>query len=223
MKLHCQDMGYSVAELSRDAETASQGWDWAQGAYGHTLSLPSSQDLDPRGRNNSSNLPFSGALGRCPAFRAVLDGFECAKSSFRLLRRRGRTSYGWHHDRDKGPGVVRMQIPIVDEQGSELVVTDYDSFEQIRGGKRRIQDLDYFESFQRKNAGHFRIFRLQTGLLYYFNTNKLHDLLNRGTGDRLTLSIDLVVNDWVLDRFPATREELEGTLARPEPGRRRTR
>lgn len=208
MQLHAYDMGFSLEGLRHDCDVATRDWDWSQGAYGHTLSLPSRDELHPIGRDNPNNLPYSGMLDRCPTFREIFDRFECDKASFRLLRRTGGTSYGWHTDRDKGPSVVRLQVPIVTNEGSVLVVTDYDSMDEIVGGKKRIHDEEYFNNFKTLNQGRYAQFQFEPGTLYYFNTNKVHDLLNKGGSERTTLSIDLVVNDWVRKQFPAVADEL---------------
>ena len=207
MKLHSFEMGYSVKSLVRDCELATRGWDWSKGAYGHALSLTSREDLHPVGRNNKNNIPFTGALKRCDYFNEIFRSLECDKASFRLLRRSTDTSYGWHNDLDKGRNVVRFQIPIIADDAAELVITDYETFDELKGGKKRIQDTGYYERFKELNRGHYRAYRLRPGILYYFNTNKLHDLLNRGA-ERITLSFDLLVNDWLRHNFPETEEEM---------------
>lgn len=208
MQLHAYDMGYSLERLRHDCEVASRDWDWSKGAYGHTLSLPSKDELHAIGQENSNNVPFSGFLDRCAYFRQIFDQLECDKTSFRLLRRTGGTSYGWHTDTDKGQGVVRFQVPVVSNDRSVLAVTDYDSADEIIGGKKRIHDADYFAAFKDLNRGHYELFELAPGTLYYFNTSKVHDLLNEGVSERITLSIDLVANEWVRENFPAVVGEV---------------
>jgi hypothetical protein len=222
MELHRYEVEVPLAELVRDARRATEGWDWTRGAFGHALSLPSADQLHPYSRYDYGNYPCAGVLDRCPGFRHVFDSFACEKVSFRLLRRGPRSSYGWHTDAWKGAGVARFQIPIVSEESAFLVTTDYDRVEQLRGSTSNL-DEGSFESFARANAGHFRRHRLEPGSLYYFPTNTVHTLVNPGPGERITLSFDLLANDWLLARFPEVRAEVgDRPDPLPRPGQLRT-
>jgi hypothetical protein len=72
-------------------------------------------------------------------------------------------------------------------------------------------------------AGRFVRAHLEPGRLHYFDTSRVHTLVNAGSGERLTLSFDLFANDWVRERFPAVREEVGDDplppLPRPGPMR----
>jgi hypothetical protein len=151
-------------------------------------------------------------LERCPYFRRIFDGLECDKVSFRLLRRTAGSSYAWHTDKDKGPSVVRFQIPIVTNAESVLVVTDYDEFTEIQGMERRLSEAEAFDDyamFKRFNQGRFREYVLEPGVLYYFDTNRFHNLLNRASAERVTLLVDCLDNDWLRRRYPEAVEELD--------------
>jgi len=219
VKLHRYDVHVPLDGLREDARRAVERWDWNRGAFGHALSLPSSRDLHPYARHRYHNYPCTGILDRCPHLRAVFDALLCEKVSFRLLRREPASAYAWHTDRWKGPGVVRFQIPIVSDSEAFLVTTDYDHEDRVRG-VGRVLTADTYETFAAANAGHFARHYLEPGLLHYFDTTRVHTLVNPGPGERLTLSFDLVANAWLRERFPAVAEELgQGPPAvLPRPG-----
>lgn len=60
---------------------------------------------------------------------------------------------------------------------------------------------------------------LEPGRLHYFDTTRVHTLVNPGPSQRITLSFDLVANAWLRERFPAILQELQGqspgTVAAP--------
>jgi len=211
MELHRYPCDLPLESLERDLETAVDGWDWSRGAHGHSLSLPSSSQVHPLGRDHSNNLPFADILDRCPGFRSIFDGFQSAVVSFRLLRKLPAASYRWHHDRNKGPGVVRFQIPIRTNTDTRLIVTDYSDFSEVKGlgnvRPARDETFDTLEIFKRTNTGHYREYELQPGRLYYFNTSRVHNLINRGDTARITLSIDVVANADLERRYPGIAEE----------------
>jgi hypothetical protein len=220
MELYQYDLHLPLDGLVRDARRVVEGWDWSRGAYGHALSLPTYRQLHPYYRYGYENFPCAGLLDECPEFQRIFDALECDKVSFRLLRRGPASSYAWHTDGWKGPGVVRFQIPIVSDERAFLVLTDYTSPDEVRGpGSERMGDRS-FEEFASANVGHLRKHQLEPGRLYYFDTTRVHTLVNPGPGERLTLSFDLVANDWLLSRFPQVRTEIpDGPLLElPRPG-----
>jgi len=219
VNLHRYDIGVPLAGLREDARRAADGWDWSRGAFGHALSLPARGDLHPSGRYRYHNHPCTGLLDRLPHLRGVFDGLECEKVSFRLLRREPSSAYAWHTDQWKGRGVVRFQIPIVSDADVFLVTTDYDHQRQVRG-VGPVLTPETFDAFAAANAGHFERHSLEPGLLHYFDTTHVHTLVNPGPGERITLSFDLVANDWLRERFPPIVGELGGHAGGPEsPGR----
>jgi hypothetical protein len=209
------DVGVPLEALVRDAREATREWDWRRGAYGHALSLPRAEELHPSARYRYPNTPCTGRLDACPALRTVFDSFHCDKVSFRLLRRAAHSAYGWHTDEWKGPNVVRFQIPIVSDATSFLVTTDYRVVEEIRGDRSTLTP-GHFNDFARANAGHVARHELTPGRLHYFDTTFVHTLVNGGAAERLTLSFDLVANDWLRARFPDIAGEI-GDAARPGP------
>lgn len=220
MNLHRYDLDVRLEALVADTRHAVERWDWSRGAYGHALSLPSYRQLHPYARYGYENFPCAGLLDECPVLRAIFDGLRCEKVSFRLLRREPGSAYGWHTDRWKGDGVVRFQIPVVSDQRAFLVTTDYDSVDQLGDESSQRLSEGSFPAFADAHAGHVRKHHLETGRLHYFDTSRVHTLVNPGPGERITLSFDLVANDWLLARFPEVRDEIDGAARPlPRPGR----
>jgi len=211
MQLHIFDH-FSVDQMIAELANATRGWDWSKGAYGHSLSLPSREEIHPAEQDHFNNLPYANALNSCPYFRQIFDGFECEKASFRLLRRPPESCYAWHTDQDKGPSVVRFQVPIITNDQSTIIVTDYRRYEEFKSMKQRMSEseaYDHYDEFKEFNRGYFEEHVLQPGMLYYFNTSRFHNLFNRGSTERITLAMDLIVNDWLRRRYPAIEEECE--------------
>jgi hypothetical protein len=233
MELHAYDH-FALDRLIQDMNVASEGWDWSLGAHGHSLSLPAREDLHPVGQDLYNNVPFANCLGRCPYFQHIFNSFECDKISFRLLRRPAGTSYTWHSDKDLGSSVVRFQIPIVTHPKSVLVVTDFDEVAEIAPRKQRLfrrlrrrfyrafsdtasgekaqrheaEAFADYTRFKHFNRGRFREYVLDAGVLYYFNTHKIHNLINDASEQRITLVMDCFENDWLRARYPAIVERL---------------
>ena len=197
---------FDVATLANDVSTARSISEFDQGPYGNCISLPSERDLPPQFRENHNNVPFADALSQCPGFREIFDCFHAEKAAFRLLRRTPKTAYALHDDRDKGRGIVRFQIPIITNDQAFLLLTDdqvdltsFESLsEQIRQGSERNTDFD-LKRLDELLAGKFELYSLQPGQIYYFDTDKLHTLVNAGDQERIVLSIDVVRNDWLRD------------------------
>ena len=218
MRLHRYDLAVPLDDLVRETREIVADWDWRRGAFGHALSLPAYRDLHPHSRYSYQNFPCTGLLARCPTFRGIFEALRCEKVSFRLLRRGPASSYAWHTDQWKGPGVVRFQIPILSDAGAFLVTTDYASADQVVGPRGLTADT--LAEFAAANAGHCLTHHLEPGLLHYFDTTRVHTLVNPGPGERITLSFDVVANDWVRARFPEIRAEIgdEPTASLPRPG-----
>ncbi len=213
--LYRYDFGISLDDLVRETRRVVAGWNWNRGAFGHALSLPAYRDLHPFARYSYPNFPCTGLLARCPVFRELFDRLRCEKTSFRLLRRAPATSYGWHTDLWKGAGVVRFQIPILSDPGAFLVTTDYTREDQVIGA--RALTAASFGDFADANAGHFLAHHLEPGRLHYFDTTRVHTLVNPGPSERITLSFDLVANDWVRKHFPDVRVEIGDQPTAPLP------
>jgi hypothetical protein len=76
--------------------------------------------------------------------------------------------------------------------------------------KERLSEREAFEryaDFKQADAGCFEEHVLEPGILYYFNTNRFHNLFNLASTERITLVMDFLVNDWLRERYPAIEEE----------------
>jgi hypothetical protein len=192
-----------LSALSRDLDTARRVQDFDQGAYGHCISLPGDSELPSRFRDHHNNVPFSGTLDQCPTFRQAFDAFSAEVASFRLLRRTPRTAYGLHDDRDKGSDIVRLQIPILTNEHSFIVLLKEGEelaslariLTQFQESKEQVPfDFDrFFVTF----GDRFDLFEFSPGYLYYFDTDQVHTAINAGDQERIVLGIDLVRNDWL--------------------------
>lgn len=195
---------YDLERLHRDVATAVSIQDFSEGAYGHCISLPDAAALDERFRSHPINLPFSRALDRCPYLREILDGFTAPKASFRLLRRTARSAYSLHDDKDKGAGVIRAQIPILTNDRSYLALgTDpaaldvFDRYPEVFRANREGDIWFDLATVERVWGEDLVLFQLEPGYLYYFDTDRVHTLINAGDTDRITLCVDLVLEAWL--------------------------
>lgn len=206
---------YDVSLLERDLEAATANWRWELGMFGHTLSLPAPEQLCEAGRQHYNNLPFGDRLGLCPYFRTILASFQCDVMSYRLLRRPPNSLYGLHTDHDKGPRVVRMQIPIRSPVDAFMVVSTYKDMRElpdteaarqlsgsasISGNRQRL--TRWLDDLVEASEGNMNLYQLQVGWSYFFNTDNVHTLVNLGATERIVLAIDCVANDWLLARYP---------------------
>lgn len=211
---------YDVQRLRDEVNIIRGVEDFGAGAYSHAISLPSADQVPELYREHRNNLPFSGALDKCPYLRELFDGFATPKASFRLLRREPHSAYSLHDDRDKGSGVVRMQIPILTNDLAFLVIADdrcearFPDAAQLERCRDAKGDI-WFDvaTLGRVFGDCLEVFRLECGYLYYFDTDQVHTLVNAGDEERITLAVDLVSNPWLADWMAAS-------LTEPVPGAR---
>lgn len=201
-----KDILAAEVSLARSVSTFSDG------PYGNCISLPDAEDLWEPFRSHRNNVPFSGALSQCSYMREIFDSFLTEKAAFRLLRRRRKTAYALHDDKDKGPDVLRFQIPIVTDENAFLLLTregiDLADFESqaARMNDDDASDIRFdLEKLDEVLGGQFDLFSLRVGQLYYFDTDIVHTLINAGDNERIVLSFDLIVNDWL-------RQWMQGNL-----------
>lgn len=195
---------FDKEKLAAEVTVATGISSFDDGPYGNCISLPSAEDLGPPFRTHHNNVPFSGALGQCPYLDEIFDSFLTEKAAFRLLRRKAKTAYALHDDKDKGSNILRFQIPVNTNENSFLLLAhddiDLGEFESLATRTRNENTSSV--SFDLKKldeilAGRFELFSLQPGQLYYFDTDNIHTLINAGDQQRVTLSLDLVINDWL--------------------------
>jgi hypothetical protein len=197
---------FDLEALRREASAAVGVQDFGMGAYGHCVSLPCEDDMPETYRTHHNNLPFADALRLCPLMTRIFREFQTEKASFRLLRRGPGTAYALHDDKDKGRHVVRFQIPIMTNQDAFIVLLkDQVPPPHLAAVVSRIlkdagDDIWFdFERFQNAFGDYLSLYPLPPGYLYYFDTDRIHTAINAGGEDRIVLSIDLVMNDWLRD------------------------
>jgi hypothetical protein len=198
------DLVYDLRKMAEEAAIARSVLDFDKGPYGNCISLPRADQVRAASRGHINNNPFSGALDRCPYFQSIFDSFQAQKTSFRLLRRAAHAAYSFHDDVDKGPQVIRFQIPFVTSTQAFLLIAndslDISRFDTDSSGFAGDSKGDvWFDmpSLQRAAAGALELFYLDAGHLHFFETNQVHTLINAATEERITLSIDLILNDWL--------------------------
>ena len=194
---------YNIDKLIKDKEFVEERFKYEDGAYGHCISLPSIYDLKEPYLSHHNNVPLRGVLNHTPYFKKIFDSFETEITSFRLLRRKAHSSYGLHHDKDMGVDVKRFQIPIIQNDNCPLYIAHYDEIEE-----EWTADNTYTqEDFGRRFKGRYDWYNLEIGRMYHFDVTKIHTLFNDGDTDRITLLIDLKINDW-LEKFIDTFENV---------------
>jgi hypothetical protein len=111
-------------------------------------------------------------LADCPAFRAVLDSFDCPLQAVRLMRLTPGSVIKEHSDHDLcfEEGSVRLHVPVTTNDG---VVFELN--------RRRVV--------------------LEAGSCWYLRLSDPHRVANRGDADRIHLVIDATVNDWIEATF----------------------
>jgi hypothetical protein len=195
---------YDVALLSREIEIARNILEFDQGPYGNAISLPSADQLGESYRTHHNNLPFSGALAACPYFESIFDSFQTEKAAFRLLRRGPHSAYAFHDDKDRGRDIVRFQIPINTSNDAFLLLArnglDIERFDIDSSGFAGDQNGDVWfnmEQLYKVCSDVVDLFYLEPGYVNFFDTDQVHTLINGGGDERVTLSFDLVMNEWL--------------------------
>ena len=195
MKLGRNNKVYNIDKLREDKKFVEDRFKYEDGAFGHCISLPSIYDLKEPHLSHHNNVPLRGVLDYTPYFKEIFDSFETEVTSFRLLRRKSRSSYGLHDDKDMGDDIKRFEIPIVTNDDSWLCVTHYDKISE-----GWTEENSYtMEDFGRRFKGRYDSYQLEIGRMYHFDVTKIHTLFNDGDTDRITLLIDAKVNDWLLN------------------------
>jgi len=197
---------YDVARLRADLATTLTQSSFEDGSFGNAISLPAADDLAPGHADHPNNQALTGVLAATPYFRQVFDEIRAPKTSLRLLRRPANWAYSLHDDRDRGDGIVRLQVPIVGTIGSYLVlprdpdvvsITELDVAGDGFAGDGE-GDLWYDPELLRRAAGDaFELFELWPGHVYYFDVDAVHSLVNGSDEPRVTLSADVLANDWL--------------------------
>ncbi|MCW5651591.1 MAG: aspartyl/asparaginyl beta-hydroxylase domain-containing protein [Ramlibacter sp.] len=172
-------MSFDVERLQADLASVEQS-EWI--AHFNTRAYENSWSCIPLrsvGGRIDNILPLDGAafedtviLERCPYFRQVIDGFQCEKTSIRLMSLEAGGIIREHRDDGASleDGVTRLHVPIVT---SPEVVFRIDG-EEV----------------------HF-----SAGATWYLNASCLHAVENRGPAARIHLMIDCISNEWLESIF----------------------
>ena len=206
-----QNKIYDIEKLQIDRKFVEERFKYEEGAFEHCISLPSIDDLKEPYKSHHNNIPLRGVLDYTSGFKEIFDSFETEITSFRLLKRKSHSFYGLHNDKDMGEDIKRFQIPIVTNSDCWLNVTHYN---EISEGWNFISPNPMFipkiffsteensytmEDFDRRFKGRYDSYQLEPGTMYHFDVTKIHTLFNEGDTDRVTLLIDVKVNDWLLN------------------------
>ncbi len=125
-------------------------------------------------------------MARCPYIAAVVDSFPCPKLAVRFLRVRPRSVVKEHRD-------YRLRL----EDGElrlHIPITTNPEVRFMVAGKRVV---------------------MNPGECWYNDFTELHSVHNDGDGDRVHLTIDCVVNDWLRDEI-LEAARAEATKARSD-------
>ena len=207
---------YNVDKLIQDKKFVEERFKYEDGMFGHCISLPSIYDLKEPYKSHHNNVPLRGVLDYTPYFKEIFDSFETEITGFRLLRRKAHSSYGLHEDTDIGEDVKRVQIPIITNDDCWLAATDLDYIPEdirllyekdgIKNGINWTDEVPYdkdgtaFKNFKERFKGLYTLVQFKPGVMYHVTfAKKIHGLFNEGDTDRITLLIDVKVNDWLLE------------------------
>ena len=197
---------YDVAAMQAEVELARSISEFDEGPYKNAISLPSPEQIYAPYKTHHNNVPFSGALDHCPYFKSIFESFETEKTSFRLLRRLPQTAYAFHDDKDRGGDIARFQIPINTSDHAFLLIADGEvdlgRFDADSSGFKGDSNGDIWINMEQLHdacADDVELFYLDAGYLNYFDTDQVHTLINAELEERVTLSLDLVVNEWLAD------------------------
>jgi len=195
---------YEIARLSKEIETARNILDFGQGPYGNAISLPSADQVYAPYRTHHNNVPFSGALDACSYMKSIFDSFKTEKTAFRLLRRVPHSAYAFHDDKDRGRDIARFQIPINTSKEAFLLIAanglNLRRFDTDSSGFRGDQNGDIWFNMEQLHeaCSHVvELFYLEAGYVNFFDTDQVHTLINGADDERVTLSFDLVMNEWL--------------------------
>jgi len=210
-----QNKIYDIEKLQIDRKFVEERFKYDDGGHGHKISLPSIDEISESHKDWYENAPYRGVLGYTPYFKEILDSFETEIVGFVLQERKPYSAYGLHEDRGMGKNIKRFQIPIITNGDVWLCNTDYYVIpEDIRllyekEGLNDGSNLWTHEVFDDKNEnelikfrkrfdGHYKSYKLPPGIMYHFGITNIHTLFNGGSTPKVSLLIDVKVNDWLL-------------------------
>lgn len=166
---------YHVARLQQEVSEAISGFP----PYVHYNVIPLIGAGQPReGVADYSDPDWTAwvempVLADCPYINEILDSLECRKTSVRLLRLEPGGELREHTD-------PQLDLEFRNQVRLHVPIFTNDEVEFLLNGTA---------------------VPLNEGELWYLRLSDPHSVLNRGQTERVQLSIDVVVNDWVVDRI----------------------
>jgi len=192
LQIYRAHLPISLLHLRDDLARVQSIFNFEQGPFSCSIPLAHSKLLHESFSEHYNNNPHADVIdkGEYPAFQAIYDLIPSPKASFRLIRRPPFSAYELHTDHDRGKNVCRLQVPIYSGQNAFLCLSDKKNIPEIRS----VADLYTPEKFAKRFAIN-RIEALQEGWLYAFSVDYIHTLYNGESTDRITLIIDVVMDN----------------------------
>lgn len=198
------NFAFDLKRLISEVAIIRSAHDFGEGTFAHSISLPAAPDIEEQYRTHRNNTPYTDILEHCPYVKQIFDKFNTPKAGLRLLRRLPYSAYSLHDDKDMGENVARTQIPVITNQQVFLVLPgdtlNRQAFNDFASSYiNRTTEEAWFEFSELEDhfCGVFKYYRLQPGYMYYFDTKRLHTLVNAGSAERITLSMDFISTPWL--------------------------
>jgi hypothetical protein len=188
---------FNIDKLNEDLNTIISLCKFEDSSYGHSVPVMTEEMCPNSHKGFHNNWPFySHDMETIPYVYELWKMFNNISDvcGFRIMRKLPHTSYGIHNDTDAGT-IIRIQIPIRTNDECWLACTELDEIEE-----GWTEDNTYFKKdLENRFGDDVKFYKMLSGYLYYFNTNKIHTLTNEGDSVRYTLLIDLQLTDKSLD------------------------
>lgn len=192
LEIYRTSLPISLVQLRRDLARAEATLPFDDGPFQCSIPLVPPELLHSDFAQHYNNSPFANIIGRgiCPSFQAVFNLIDAPKSSFRLIRKSPKSTYELHEDQDRGENVCRFQVPIFSGPEARLCMSTMTEIKEDRS------DPDVYtpDSFAARFEA-CRIESLAEGWLYAFNVDCIHTLHNGEDSDRITLLMDVVMDE----------------------------
>jgi hypothetical protein len=188
--LKIYNKSFDIEKLNLDLQTIISLCKFEDSSYGHSIPIMTEEMCPNSHKGFHNNWPFYlHPMETIPYIHSIWKMFNEISDvcGFRIMRKLPHTSYGIHNDTDAG-SIIRLQIPIQTNDDCWLACTELDEIEE-----GWTKDNTYFKKDLENRFGKdVKFYKMLSGFLYHFNTNKIHTLTNEGNDIRYTLLIDLL-------------------------------
>jgi hypothetical protein len=188
--LKIYNKSFDIEKLNLDLQTIISLCKFEDSSYGHSIPIMTEEMCPNSHKGFHNNWPFYlHPMETIPYIHSIWKMFNEISDvcGFRIMRKLPHTSYGIHNDTDAG-SIIRLQIPIQTNDDCWLACTELDEIEE-----GWTKDNTYFKKDLENRFGKdVKFYKMISGFLYHFNTNKIHTLTNEGNDIRYTLLIDLL-------------------------------